>query len=82
MSKEEIFELVVKNTYEVIPDLEGHDIKPTDRLTDLGANSVDRAEIVTMTMEELNLQIPRVELFGAKNIGQLVEILNNKMQSA
>ncbi len=29
---------------------------------DLGANSIDRAEIVTMTLEALSLPIPRVEL--------------------
>ncbi|BBB93460.1 MAG TPA: acyl carrier protein [Methylomusa anaerophila] len=78
MNKEDIFKLVVQNIYEVIPELEGHDIQPGDRLTELGANSVDRAEIVGMTMEALALQIPRVELFGAKNIGELVDVLYAK----
>jgi polyketide biosynthesis acyl carrier protein len=82
MNKEEIFGIVVSNVCEVIPDMEDYDFKPSDRLTDLGANSVDRAEIVTMTMEVLELKIPRVELFGAKNIGDLVEILYRKKQSA
>lgn len=80
MNKEDIFKVVVKNVCEVIPELEGHEFKPSDRLTDLGANSVDRAEIVTMTMDVLELKVPRVDLFGAKNIGDLVEILYMKKQ--
>ncbi|MBP2630947.1 MAG: acyl carrier protein familyprotein [Firmicutes bacterium] len=82
MNKEDIFKIIVRHSCEVIPDLEGREILPSDRLVDLGANSVDRAEIVTMTMEVLELQIPRVELFGAKNIEGLVEILYKKIQSA
>ncbi len=82
MDKEEIFELVTRHSCEVIPELADHDFKPGDRLTDLGANSVDRAEIVMMTLEALSLQIPRIELAGAKNIGELVDILHEKLQSA
>jgi polyketide biosynthesis acyl carrier protein len=81
MNKQEIFQIVINNTLEVLPDLEGHNFQYTDKLVDLGANSIDRAEIVAMTMEALNLQIPRVELAGVKNIGELVEVLHEKMQS-
>jgi polyketide biosynthesis acyl carrier protein len=82
MSKDDIFKLLIRNICEVLPDLEGHDFKPDDRLADLGANSVDRADIVMMTMEALSLQIPRVELFGAKNIGELTNVLYEKLQSS
>ncbi|MCX8131985.1 MAG: acyl carrier protein [Clostridia bacterium] len=81
MNKEEIFRLIVQHVCEVIPELEGHEFKFDDRLVDLGANSVDRAEIVTMTMESLSLKIPRVELFGVKNIGELAEVIYEKLQS-
>jgi len=81
MRKEEIFEIVKKHTCEVIPELESHTFERSDRLVELGANSIDRAEIVAMTMEALSLQIPRVELFGAKNIGDLVDVLYEKSQS-
>lgn len=82
MNQEDILKLIARNTCEVIPDLAGHDFKPDDRLADLGANSVDRAEIVTMTIDALSLKIPRVELFGAKNIGELANVLYEKLQSA
>lgn len=81
MRKEDILKLVIQHSCEVIPELDGHEFKSSDRLADLGANSVDRAEIVGMTLEALALQIPRVELFGAKNIGELVDVLYEKLQS-
>ena len=81
MKLEEIFKLIERHACEVIPALEGHDFKPNDRLVDLGANSVDRAEIMTMTVEALSLQIPRVELAVASNIGELAHVLYEKLQS-
>jgi polyketide biosynthesis acyl carrier protein len=54
----------------------------SDQMVDLGANSVERAEILTLTMEALFLQIPRIELFRAKSIGELVYVLYEKIQSA
>jgi polyketide biosynthesis acyl carrier protein len=44
-------------------------------LKDLGAYSLDRSEILEMVMTSLSLDIPRVEIFGAKDIGELVDIL-------
>lgn len=82
MTREEVFQMIVRNTCEVIPELESHEFKREDRLADLGANSVDRAEIVMMSMEALSLQIPRVELFGVKNIGELADVLYDKLQQA
>ena len=79
MNKEDIFQIVTRHTCDVIPELAGHDFNQDDRLKDLGANSVDRAEIVMMTMESMNLQIPRVELFGARNLGELVDVLYAKL---
>ena len=78
MKKEDIFNIIVQHSCQLIPELAGYQFKPGDRLADLGANSVDRAEIIIMTMESLSLRIPRVELFGAKNIGELVDVLYEK----
>ena len=81
MTIQEILELIKCHTCEVIPELEGHSFQPTDRLKDLGANSVDRADIIMMTMEALSLNIPRVEVFGADTIGDLADVLYEKLLS-
>ncbi|HCY88583.1 MAG TPA: poly(3-hydroxyalkanoate) depolymerase [Desulfobacteraceae bacterium] len=75
MEKEAIFELVVTHTCEVIPALKTHSFKPEETLKELGANSLDRTDILDDLMESLGLDVPRVELFGTKNIGELVDLL-------
>jgi polyketide biosynthesis acyl carrier protein len=79
MTKEDIFELVVRHAREVLPELRGHAFQRGDELSKLGANSIDRAEIVNFTLEALRLNVPRVQLFGVRNIGELVDVLHAKM---
>ena len=82
MTKQEIVAVIVRIIREVIPDLQDYDIQLDDQLVNLGANSVDRVEIVIMAMEELGLKIPRVQLSVAKNIGELVEVFYENQQVA
>ncbi|MCP3793331.1 acyl carrier protein [Paenibacillus sp. CH40] len=79
MHKEEVFDIVKRCICEVLPELQDHTFEYSDRLVDLGADSVDRAEIVNKTMETLSLNIPRVELSGVKNIGELTDALYAKL---
>ena len=74
-SNAQIFETVTRNIVAVLPDLAGHAFQPTDQLVELGANSVDRADIVMTTMDELGLKIPRTELASARNLGELANVL-------
>lgn len=78
MSKDEIFQIIVRHTCEVIPDLEGYEFQPTDSLKTLGANSIDRADIIMMTLESLSLNIPMMTMAKAENIGQLAAIIHEK----
>jgi len=73
MTQDDIFQNLVQITLEVLPDLEGHAFKPEDSLRVLGANSIDRAEIVVLLMESLYLNLPMVDFAGAKNMGELAE---------
>ena len=82
MTKTELLELIAQHTREVLPGLEAHQFAASDRLADLGANSVDRAEIAMLVQESLGLSVPRVELFGPKNIGELAELFLNKCHAA
>jgi len=45
-------------------------------------DSVDRAEIITLALECLDLQITRVEVFGPKTLGQLADVLYDKIRSS
>jgi polyketide biosynthesis acyl carrier protein len=82
MTKSEILNLIAGHTREILPGLDGHEFTASDRLVDLGANSVDRAEIAMLVQESLGLSVPRVELFGPKNIGELADLFLRNVQAA
>ena len=50
MSKDRIYEIIVGHTREVVPSLDSHPFQQTDSLKSLGANSIDRADIIMMTL--------------------------------
>ena len=79
MSKEKVLKLIKKYTREVAPELEEVPLGPTDSLKNLGIDSVNRAEIIMMVMEDLSLNIPRIELAGANNIGELADLFAAKL---
>lgn len=82
MTKTELLDLIARHTREVLPDLKEHRFAEGDRLVDLGANSVDRAEIAMLVQESLGLSVSRIELFGPKNIGELAELFLGKLSAA
>lgn len=81
MTRTDILDLIAQHTREIVPGLDGHAFVATDRLVDLGANSVDRAEIAMLVQESLGLSVPRVELFGPKNIGELADLFVKKLDA-
>ena len=82
MTKMELLDLIARHTREILPGLDAHRFVEADRLVDLGANSVDRAEIAMLVQESLGLPVSRVELFGPKNIGELAELFLGKLSAA
>lgn len=82
MTRADILDLIARNTREIVPGLDEHPFVAADRLADLGANSVDRAEIAMLVQESLGLAVPRVELFGPKNIGELADLFLTKLHAA
>lgn len=82
MTKTELLDLIAQHTREILPGLDLHQFVASDRLVDLGANSVDRAEIAMLVQESLGLSVARVELFGPKNIGELADLFLQKLDAA
>jgi polyketide biosynthesis acyl carrier protein len=74
VTKDQIFEVIKKNVLYVLPDLPAEAIRVEESLKDLGANSVDRMDIVMESMEALQLKIPLTHLAQVKNIQGLVDL--------
>jgi acyl carrier protein len=82
MTKEEVVEVVKRNIVENLDDIDEGDIDITKSMKDYGANSLDMIEVVSCSMRELQIKIPRAELADIENIEQLtdkfLEYINRK----
>lgn len=73
-SKQDIFEVIKNNTLQVLIDVDPNHITIDTSLTELGANSVDRVEVVIYSMENLGINVPRPEFQGVRDIRSLVDL--------
>jgi polyketide biosynthesis acyl carrier protein len=71
MDKAKVIEVIRKNILKNLEDIKESDIDPNKSMKDFGANSLDMIEIVSVSMRELNIKIPRSELTDIKNIDEL-----------
>jgi polyketide biosynthesis acyl carrier protein len=73
MDREAIYGVVKKYILENIEDVSEADLDPKKSMKDLGANSLDIIEVVSCSMRELNIKIPRSELADISTIDGLVD---------
>jgi polyketide biosynthesis acyl carrier protein len=79
LTAQDVFEVVRRATLEVLPDICAADVTIDGALTDLGANSIDRADIVTLALEELDITVPVREFQAARDIRSLVDVLRRHL---
>ena len=80
MTREHVLEVVTRHLVDTIEELEGVEIDPAKSMKDLGANSLDIVEVVSCSMRELKVKVPRSELNQLGNINELVELLHKSVQ--
>ena len=78
--KDNVIQLIKENLIEIIPELEDTNIPNDVTLVDLGANSIDRGELITLTLERLDLDISRIEFVSAQTILELADLICEKAQ--
>ncbi len=76
ITREEVLEVVKGHLVDTIEELEGVEIDPSKSMKDLGANSLDMVEIVSCSMRELKVKVPRSELNKLTDINALVDMLH------
>lgn len=75
-NKEHIMNVVVENLLDNLEDIDVADVAPEKSMKDLGATSLDIVEIVSCSMRDLKVKVPRSELSTLKDIGELVDLLH------
>lgn len=78
MTQTDILKMIQENLISILPHLNPDDITPNQSMRDLGANSIDRADILVRTMEQLQLKVPLIEFATLSNIGELVDLFYSK----
>ena len=80
MTREHVLEVVTRHLVDTIEELEGVEIDPVKSMRDLGANSLDIVEVVSASMRELKVKVPRDQLNKLTNIDELVDLLHRSVQ--
>lgn len=74
MNREEILAIVLKNLRLNVESVPAGDIDTSRSMAAYGAGSLDIVEIVSASMRELRIRVPRTQLAGLKNIDDLVDL--------
>ena len=82
MTKEDVIEIIKKHLKENLPDVNVEEVEPTSSMKDHGANSLDMIEVVSASMRELKIRVPRSELAEIKDIEGLAEKFLKYMKNA
>lgn len=73
MTRDEVAQIIENNMIEHLDGIEQEDLEMAESFRDLGANSLDMLDIVTSTMRELEIKIPRSELAEIESVDQLTD---------
>ena len=76
MNRDHVQAVVVKHLVDAVDGLKAEDIDPKRSMKDLGANSLDIVEVVSLSMREIKVKVPRSELAKLTDIGGLVDLLH------
>lgn len=76
MTRDQVLAVVTKHLVDAVDGLKAEGIDASRSMKDLGANSLDIVEIVSSSMRELKVKIPRSELTKITNLDGLVDLLH------
>ena len=81
MVRAEVEAIVKKHLLEVVDDLKEEAIDTSRSMKELGANSLEIVEVVSCSLRELMVKVPREVLSKLTNIDGLVDLLVSVVQA-
>ncbi|MGC4083046.1 MAG: phosphopantetheine-binding protein [Vicinamibacterales bacterium] len=76
MTREAILAVIAKHLANAVDGLDPATVDGSRSMKDYGANSLDIVEVVSSSMRELKIKVPRSELNKLTNINGLVDLLH------
>ena len=81
MTRDDIFEVVRSNLMTIVDDVSAEQISEEASMSDLGADSLQVVEVLSRSMKDLKLRVPRTELSRASNLGELLNLFEEAAQA-
>lgn len=81
ITREKVLDVVLTNLRDTVEELEDVEIDISQSMKDMGATSLDIVEVVSCSMRELRVKVPRSELNKLQNVEQLVDTLLSAVQA-
>ena len=75
MERAQVLSSIANELKNIIPELENLTIAPTDSLKELGANSLERFEILTNVMCDNNINVSLTDFSDCKSIDDILNIM-------
>ena len=82
ITKEKVLAIVKRHLVDILEDLDESTIDASKSMKELGANSLDIVEVVSSSMRELKVKVPREQLAKLTNIQELVDLLHSEVNKA
>lgn len=82
MNRDEVRSVVLKHIAAAVEGLPVAEIDTARSLRDYRVNSLDMVEIVSRSMRELKVKVPRAELRKLTNIDGLIDLLHQTVLAA
>ena len=73
MKKDKVIKIIKKHIVDNVEDVELNELDEDASMKDFGANSLDIIEVVSGSMRELKIKIPRTELADLNTINDLAD---------
>jgi acyl carrier protein len=74
MTRDQIFAVVRANIMNIVEGVPPDAVSEDVSMRDLGADSLQIVEVVSRSMKELRLKVPRTELSRASNLRDLLDL--------
>jgi polyketide biosynthesis acyl carrier protein len=82
MDHQQILDVVIKHLRRNVDGLDNVAIDPSNSMAQYSASSLDIVEVVSASMRELGIRIPRTKLSQVKNMNELVDAFYNAKNQA
>jgi len=74
VTRSDIFAVVKSNIQTIVEEAQGMEITEEMSMRDLGADSLQIVEVISRSMKELRLKVPRTDLMNARDLKGLIDL--------